>query len=152
MRIREKVSFYQGKPEVIKVGNLQRAVCQSCLQSQGKIAMIGKTIHKATSTCSSWHLLSQINVLIAHDVLIWIYTMYIYSDTTVIYLQVISLFSRLLFISYKLVKGFLAITVLLLAFLELKLPWCVSTYFILPETKFQLDPTKNEKFPQRPHL
>ena len=37
----------------------------------------------------------------------------------------------LLFISYTFVKGFLAITFLLLDFFKLKLSWCVSTFFIL---------------------
>ena len=36
----------------------------------------------------------------------------------------------LLFISYKFVKGFLAITFLLLVCSKLKLSWCVSTFFI----------------------
>ena len=35
----------------------------------------------------------------------------------------------LLFISYKFVKGFLAITFFITCFLELKLSWCVSTFF-----------------------
>ena len=58
----------------------------------------------------------------------------------------------LLFISYKFVKGFWAITFLLRVFFELKLTWCVSTFFIQPETKFQLDPTKDKDFPHRPPL
>jgi len=38
------------------------------------------------------------------------------------------------------------------SYFELKVSWCVSTFFIWPGTKFQLDPTKNEKFPHRPQL
>ena len=37
----------------------------------------------------------------------------------------------LLFISYKFVKGFLAITFLLHVFFELKRSWCVSTLFFI---------------------
>ena len=37
-------------------------------------------------------------------------------------------------------------------FFYLKLSWCVSTFFIYSGTEFQLDPTKNEKFPNRPPL
>ena len=40
----------------------------------------------------------------------------------------------LLFISYKFVKGFLAVTFFITCFFELKLSWCVSTFFIQPET------------------
>ena len=58
-----------------------------------------------------------------------------------------------LFISYKFVKGFLAITFLLLViflFLAETFMMCVNVFSIQPETKFQLDPTKNEKYPHRP--
>ena len=56
---------------------------------------------------------------------------------------------NLLFISYKVVKGFLVVNFFLTCYFLLKLSWCVSTFFIQPETKFQLDPTKNKKFPDR---
>ena len=62
--------------------------------------------------------------------------------------QTNSLEIELLFISYKFVKGFLAIIFYyLFFFFELKLSGCVSTFFIQPETKFQLDMTKDKEFP-----
>ena len=59
--------------------------------------------------------------------------------------------SSLLFISCKFVKGFLAIT-FYTRYFQLKLSWCVSTFFIRPETKFQLDSTKDKEFPHRPPI
>ena len=40
----------------------------------------------------------------------------------------------------------------IICFFQLKLSRCVSTFFIRPETKFQLDPTKDKEFPHRPPL
>ena len=37
------------------------------------------------------------------------------------------------------------------AYFWLKLSWCVSTFFMLSLTTFQLDPTKDKEFPHRPH-
>ena len=57
-----------------------------------------------------------------------------------------------LFISYKVVKGFLVVNFFLTCFSELKLSWCMWKFFIQPETRFQLDPTKDKEFPHRPPL
>ena len=58
----------------------------------------------------------------------------------------------LLFISYKFVKGFLAISFLLLFFSSWNFYDVCQRFFIQPGTYFQVDPTKNEKFPHRPQL
>ena len=55
-----------------------------------------------------------------------------------------------LFISYKFVKGFLAITFFISTYLLLKLSWCVSTFFIYPETKFSWIWQKMRNFPIDP--
>ena len=59
----------------------------------------------------------------------------------------------LLFISYKFVKGFFAITFLLFVICSRNFHEVCQPFYItfVPGTKFQLDPTKNEKFPHRPH-
>ena len=59
---------------------------------------------------------------------------------------------NVLFISYKFVKGFWGFNFFITCYSELKLSWCVWTFFIQPETKFQLDPTKDKDFPHRPPL
>jgi len=61
--------------------------------------------------------------------------------------------TQLLFFSNKFVKGFLAITFLLLViFLAETFRMCVNGFFIQPDTKFQFDPTKNENNFHRPPL
>jgi len=59
---------------------------------------------------------------------------------------------QLLFISYEFVKGFLAITFYFFLFLSENFHDVCQLFFIYSETKFQLDPTKNEKFPHRPQI
>ena len=58
--------------------------------------------------------------------------------------------SKVLFISYKFVKGFLAITVLLLVFSSWNFHDVCQRFLYKPETTFELNPTKNDKFPHRP--
>ena len=56
-----------------------------------------------------------------------------------------------LFISYKFVKGFWDNNFCIICyFLAENFIMCVNV--LQPETKFQLDPTRNEKFPHRPPL
>ena len=67
-------------------------------------------------------------------------------------LTAIHVLLKLLFISYKFVKGFLAVTFFIIHFFDLILSGCVSTFLIYPGTKFELDPTRDKEFPHRPPI
>ena len=58
----------------------------------------------------------------------------------------------LLFILYKFVKCFLAITFLFFAISSWNLHDMRQRFFMYVETKFRLDPMKIEKFPHRPPI
>jgi len=59
---------------------------------------------------------------------------------------------EVLFISYKFVKGFLAITFVFIVLSNWNFQDVCQRFFIQPETKFQRDPTKDKEFPNRPPL
>ena len=44
----------------------------------------------------------------------------------------------------------ISLSFFILCYFQLKLSWCMSRFFMYSVTKFQLDSTKNEKFPHRP--